>query len=590
MGQKKKIIFTKKDLQNISNQDTKVIFLNNWYFINLNKYIKNFSYEILKHYSNSSDEQHFHHLQCEKLYEKIIIELGLEFNKLHNISYSDKSIKLLLGPWLRKFIQICYDRYITLGNVFKLEKSLEKNFILNLKNFNLSTYDCSEIYNCSTDEIWNHILVSKIILFFNFTDKFIEDKIQNNFQFKSKNLFKKEKNIKVSLLGKIFSLFKIFRRNKEKFLIFKSYLPFLQEKKLEILMGEIPNVWNFHYNLSESFNFKARKKIIFKLTKEKNLENFIKSILPFAIPLSLIENFKFLKNKSLKFPQKPKFILTANAFEMNTLFKIYSAEQLEKNTKLFSVQHGAGSCLNPQSAFLNDYDFCTKYFTWGHKNHEKDIPMFNFKTISKNLSFDDKGTLNIVSRSFGHNNSLFDRQLENINILKFLKFIPGELKPEILQNTILRLHPSNLDKENEHEFLRKEFLKLTLYKKNFYEKNFISVAKKSRLTLFVYNSTGILENLSLNFPSVCYWKEGYNQINKNLYNKFKLLEEAKIFFLDEKNLIKHINDNWDNINNWWFDSTTQQKIKDFNKELNFSAPNNHLKIFAKILKEKIIHI
>ena len=73
-------------------------------------------------------------------------------------------------------------------------------------------------------------------------------------------------------------------------------------------MGEIPNVWNFHYNLSESFNFKARK-IIFKLTKEKNLENFIKSILPFAIPLSLIENFKFLKNKSLKFPPKAKVYL-----------------------------------------------------------------------------------------------------------------------------------------------------------------------------------------------------------------------------------------------------------------------------------------
>ena len=128
--------------------------------------------------------------------------------------------------------------------------------------------------------------------------------------------------------------------------------------------------------------------------------------------------------------------------------------------------------------FLNDYDFCSNYFTWGHKSHGKDTPMFNFRTTSKNLSFDDKGILNIVSRSFGHNNSLLDRQLENINILEFLKFVPGELKPEILKNTILRLHPSNLDKENEHEFLKQELLKLTDYKKNFYKKNFYPLQKK----------------------------------------------------------------------------------------------------------------
>ena len=59
---KKKIIFTKKDFDNISNKDIKIIFLNNWYFLNFKKNIKNFSYEIIKHYSISSEEQHFHHL------------------------------------------------------------------------------------------------------------------------------------------------------------------------------------------------------------------------------------------------------------------------------------------------------------------------------------------------------------------------------------------------------------------------------------------------------------------------------------------------------------------------------------------------
>ena len=90
MPLKKKIIFTERDLKNIYNQEVKIIFLNNWYYLNFKKNIKNLKYEVLKHYSYTSDEQHYHHLQCEQIYEKVILELGVEFNKLHNLNYSNK--------------------------------------------------------------------------------------------------------------------------------------------------------------------------------------------------------------------------------------------------------------------------------------------------------------------------------------------------------------------------------------------------------------------------------------------------------------------------------------------------------------------
>ena len=167
MPLKKKIIFTERDLKNIYNQEVKIIFLNNWYYLNFKKNIKNLKYEVLKHYSYTSNEQHYHHLQCEQIYEKSYIGVKVEFNKLHNLNYSNKSIKLLFGPWLRKFIHICYDRYLTINNIFKLEKNFEKNYILDLEKFNLTTEDCVGIFNCSTDETWNHILVSKLILFLN---------------------------------------------------------------------------------------------------------------------------------------------------------------------------------------------------------------------------------------------------------------------------------------------------------------------------------------------------------------------------------------------------------------------------------------
>ena len=72
MPLKKKIIFTERDLKNIYNQEVKIIFLNNWYYLNFKKNIKNLKYEVLKHYSYTSNEQHYHHLQCEQIYEKCV--------------------------------------------------------------------------------------------------------------------------------------------------------------------------------------------------------------------------------------------------------------------------------------------------------------------------------------------------------------------------------------------------------------------------------------------------------------------------------------------------------------------------------------
>ena len=170
-------------------------------------------------------------MQCEQIYEKVILELKVEFNKLHNLNYSNKSIKLLFGPWLRKFIHICYDRYLTINNIFKLEKNFEKNYILDLEKFNLTTEDCVGIFNCSTDETWNHILVSKLILFFKLTDNFLIDKIDDNYQFKSNNPFKKETNIRISILGKILKVFKFFQKEKSELFNFQKLSPFFTRKE-----------------------------------------------------------------------------------------------------------------------------------------------------------------------------------------------------------------------------------------------------------------------------------------------------------------------------------------------------------------------
>jgi hypothetical protein len=66
--------------------------------------------------------------------------------------------------------------------------------------------------------------------------------------------------------------------------------------------------------------------------------------------------------------------------------------------------------------------------------------------------------------------------------------------------------------------------------KYFLGKNIFKLIKKSRVVFFNYDSTGLLENLSLNIPSVCFWHDTYSHIDDKYIGKYKKLVEGKILF------------------------------------------------------------
>ena len=74
------------------------------------------------------------------------------------------------------------------------------------------------------------------------------------------------------------------------------------------------------------------------------------------------------------------------------------------------------------------------------------------------------------------------------------------------------------------------------------------------------------------------------RVMENYDYKYKILKEAGIYFDDKDELIKHINLVWENINDWWLNNKTQEKIKLFNSKFNISYKNfdEVLNIFEKI--------
>jgi putative transferase (TIGR04331 family) len=87
--------------------------------------------------------------------------------------------------------------------------------------------------------------------------------------------------------------------------------------------------------------------------------------------------------------------------------------------------------------------------------------------------------------------------------------------------------------------------------------NIFKVIPKNRLTVYSYDSTGILENLSLNLPTVCFWYEGLDDLLLDAIPYYELLIDAKIVHLSPESAAEHIRKYWNNIDEWWGSESVQ---------------------------------
>ena len=83
-----------------------------------------------------------------------------------------------------------------------------------------------------------------------------------------------------------------------------------------------------------------RKKLVFSDTSDP-FSKFLNNQIINFIPRIYIENFNEIKEKVLrKYPRNPKLIVTANAYQANDSFKIWTAHHTKLNVPLIIHQHG----------------------------------------------------------------------------------------------------------------------------------------------------------------------------------------------------------------------------------------------------------
>ena len=525
---------------------------------------------------------------CNKIYNDILKEISQSLNKLHKINFSDRAWEIILGDWLMYFVWILFERYNSIEE-FLLKYEIKKFYGIKNKNFSFTSNSTMDIIQSSIDEEWNSNLYFKILNFLNCDKKNISFEDYVLLEKPKLEITKKKNKFLKKIHERILKIFS-FLQFKNEAVIINTYLPLLYENFFELLLCQVPKLRKFNNISYKTYNSELRSKINLSVGEEKNFINFIKSNIKEFLPVCVVESFSDIlsQSKSSGLPNNPKFVFTSNDYEGNEIFKFYVANLLmEKKLNYIIGQHGNLYFTDLRiDKHRTEFNTCDKFLTWGFEKSPKFKKSFNFSSFGrkKYKQQSKEGFLIVVSpidfKIYPYN-SIDQTETGYENILSIIKSVNSEIS----KNTIIRLnHLYKTNKKGNYYF--NKYFKNQPVKIDMGVQSFVKARCNAKLTFFNYDSSGILENLALNYPTICMWNNIEKNLNDNFIRDYKLLIDAKILFSNKNDLVEHLNKIWKNVDEWWLSQKTQDKVRKFNKKLNITGNLSSLLELKKLCLKK----
>jgi putative transferase (TIGR04331 family) len=507
----------------------------------------------------------------QRMSAQLLIELTDALNAFHGVQHSLRYWELLLGHWLRRFVTISFDRYFTLKDALDKYGS-SGTTIFDSSSYSLATTDSLAFLWACNDDVWNHVFYSRI---FNYLKG---GPVTNNlealegcvgfrlpmgsakFQFKGY-----AKMLARSLTEKILPSLS---RKGDAFFI-QTYLPRVVELKLQISLGQFPQIWRSpRLNSVEPNRERLRS---FKLNTQnlEGFDSFVRSILCETIPSCYLEGYSPLMAQvaGLPWPSRPQFVFTSNSFDFDEVFKAWVGAKVEQGVTYFAGQHGANYGTHARLCDLHmpEHTVPDKFITWGWSNEDpKIIPAFVFTQPCKTKKQIKKaGGLLLVELQPPIHLGLCDT-LQYPEFIDYqeeqFRFVE-QLPASIQQQLTVRLYRgfNNLswcDKERWHD--RSPATRI-----DDAEINIAKSISSSRLIVFSYDSTGLLENLCQNVPSLCFWQGGLDHLRESAKPYYEKLQQAGILLNSAESAAQKVASVWDDVPAWWSSECVQNARKFF---------------------------
>ena len=501
-------------------------------------------------------QQDADYARVQQLYELLLGELGDELNRYHGTTFSRRYWRILIGPWLNTFVAIVFNRWATIQlalDRFRVSGSL----VLDLPEEQVVPRDNVDfIYKWLSHE-WNHAIFARILN--GWTDVACQrlgraETGGGGAQSEPARRLPRGGRVKEIVKRRLGRLSQMFSRDSDAFLI-STYLPVTYQCLLQLALGQFPSLWHTETPDKVSADQTARKRLRCHSQASHGLEHCLRVLLSEQLPTIYLEGYPRLTEivGSLPWPKRPRVIFTSSNMYSDEIFKAWAAERVEQGVPYVIGQHG-GVYGTARFTRYEDHEAesADRVLTWGWSDgHPKHHPVAALRVVgSPSDSWKPEGHLLLVtthgtrySRDPWDTTHLESEYLEDQ--IRFATSIP----PEIRSRMIVRLHPETAIYSLPHDAIWRDRcpevqLELGIGKIE-------PLIRSCRCFVYTYNSTGFLETLARNIPTILFWNPAIERLRASAEPFYEALRAAGVLHYDPLSAARKIAEIWSDVGTWW---------------------------------------
>ena len=493
------------------------------------------------------------------LNERVLVALVKKLNKFHNLNKSERYWRIIIGPWLFFFVPILWDRWENIRIAIE-DYSIDETNVFKHNKWENIPDDYDDLTYLSNDHYWNHSIFSYILKNF-YKNKIKIIKIPSSNQ---ADVYNRKKRTKTPFKSKLllFLDFSVSIFHKKQIIAFiDSYFSLKNLLKMQISLKQFPRLNSiFKKKVIYTRKFSKVRDEKFHINATNEFEFFLEEFLFTMIPLAHLEGYNLLKNEIESSRQNAQIIFTAISHYNNEFFKVWASEQVEKNSKLFIIEHGEGLSYRMSLMEGHEVKIADKKIVWNKEYSLKDIQLSPTKLISLNIKRQSYNNILLVGyespiysyfiQSGALSSSVldvFDFTTIFINNLSSLAFNDLKIRSAPNQGWNTRLRYRDLygsDRIDQHKTLIKSF-------------------GNAKLIICTYPSTTFSEAMNSNIPTVMIYCKEFWELRPEYDDLLLDLKKNNIVFYDPFLAAKHINTISSAPHLWWNSSEVIKARKSF---------------------------
>lgn len=551
--------------------DRPVIFLGEWCRLYDRKHVwLGMDAIVVPPYGLGQAKKDVDHAEARALEEKLFPVLCDVLNQYHGTQHSLRFWRIVLGHWLRRYVDVILNRVRTLEQCLRIFQ-LSGTTAYADDRYSLAPVDSHMAVWAFNDDRWNGTLCVRILKLLgeeSFPVEAIAGDASEGFRW---CLVPNAGTLKQRVLKKAYhqvrKLTGYLTRESDAFFI-NTYLPKKEEIKLQLALGQLPQLWTTpKFIVAKKADHVLRKRLSEQMAGRTSdtLLGIMCSLVFELLPVCYLESFDELTEAvhRLPWPKKPQFIFTCNNFDMDEVFKLWAAHKIEMDVPYFVGQHGnygvSRNHIDPSIEEVTTDKFVTWGWTDGLPQH---TPAFIFKTAGRNAEvYNPVGGLLLIEVCLNHRLTTWDGTCEfSAYFQEQQKFIEN-LASTTRNNLLVRLHAAYRYQKWDEERRWQDFdpsLRIDTGGRSIRE-----LISQSRLIVHSYDSTGILETLSQNIPTLAFWQNEYDHLRDSAKPYYQLLVNVGIVHFTPESVAAKVNEVWDDVQGWWMQEDVQEARKIF---------------------------